>query len=874
MKYRLLGGGFLMLLVVSHFLGMDVPKKGNDLRAPQNGLKDSVERIIPSNPERGLQLADSGFRIAREKNDSFHIGWFINKRGTAHFYLGNLREALKDFKSGLAIGEKLDSSFLKYRGANNTGVIYDKFGKHDSAIKYYQLAFAVSDQPAIRLKKPLILNNLGNLYNSKGQYKTALSYYMKGINMHKKLDTVTSNTRRLYHNIADAHTSLEDLQKAKANYKKALNLPGTPRQSRKANTYGGFAHVYLKQDSLRKAEQYAKKALKLHQELGNKYQLVSDYNSMGILAINRGNFPKALTYLDSASQLADSHEYNKKDNYTTLHKGRVYHKMGEYDRAKTLFSQAIKGAREVEDQNLVSNVYGNLRQTHLKLNDTASALKALKKEKELTESIYKSRYKEDLEGIRSQFKMRRQKQKIKILERENRISELKSERQLDFLYAMGAGILILMAAGGILLKFYRDKQQANDKLKSQNQVIQQQNEELEKAHQQAQNASKAKSDFLASMSHEIRTPMNGVMGMTELLRDTNLNKDQQSYVNTIQKSSETLLTVINDVLDLSRAERGKLAFNYQPFDLHALIQEVTELFQHDLKANDVNLSHVIGSEVPQYVKGDKARIRQILINLVGNAGKFVDEGFIQIRVDNYSQGDNTLQFSVSDSGRGISEEQKANIFEAFNQGENQNEVNSNGLGLGLAISNKLVEQMGGHMSLESHLGEGSTFYFTLSLSPVTDFAEARETPEVDSPVDFDESLRDQYPLAILIAEDNTINQRLITKFLSKFGYQPKVVEDGEQVIQEIKTYPDQYDIIFMDIQMPKKDGVEATQVIQQELQPKKMPVIIALTADAMEGAIDKYLNAGMDDYVSKPFKADAIKTLLQKWGSEVSGNKG
>ncbi len=859
----------LLSLALLSCLGMDFSQERQNPRASKKDLRDSVKQIIPKNPQRGLALADSAYKSANQENDSFHIGWFINKRGTAHFYLGNLKEALKDFKVGLAIGEQVDRPFLKYSGANNTGVIYDKFGKHDSALKYYQKALAFSDEPSLQLKKPFILNNLGNLYNSKGQFKTALSYYMKGINVHKKRDTVIPITCKLHHNIGEAHSTLEDLEKAKVHYQKALNLKENPGKDRKANTYSALANVYLKQDSLQTAEHYVNKGLRLHRELGNKYQLTSDYNTFGRLAIKRQNLEKALTYLDSASQLANANSYNKLVNYTNLHKGDAFYQLGQYDKAEATLKNAIEGAKEVEDQNLLMDIYKVLRQVYLKQGDTKRAYKALKKEKQVATSTYVSRYKGDLEGIRSQYEMRRQKQQIELLKRKNRINELKSERQLDFLYALGGGFLILLALTGTLWKFYRDKKQTNEQLASKNNLIQHQNEKLQKAQEKAEEASQAKSDFLTAMSHEIRNPMNGVVGMTELLQDTKLDNDQRSYLNAIQKSSETLLTVINDVLDLSRAERGKLSFNYQSFDLNALIQEVESLFAQDLKAFGIDFYAKIDTDVPATVKGDKARIRQVLINLVGNAKKFVKEGYIQIRVAKASDTDNGIIFSVTDTGKGIGKEQQASIFKAFEQIDSQNQPANTGLGLGLAISQKLVQQMGGYMDLESEIGQGATFYFTLPL-PKAKESEALDKydEKLGASDKFETNLREQYPLSLLIAEDSQINQRLIATFLEKFGYTPKVVEDGDQAIREVQDSDEPYDLIFMDIQMPKKDGMEATHVIKQELNLQKIPVIVALTADAMEGAGDKYREAGMDDYLSKPFNVTQIKLLIEKWGQE------
>ncbi len=844
-------------------------------------IRDSIKKIASRNPERVLHLADSGLNIAKKKQDSFYWAWFTNQKGVAHFHQGQFKEALHFFQKGLGISKRIDSQKLSYKGANNTGVIYDKLKKFDSAIRYYHKALRIVNKLNLKYNRPVILNNIGNNYQSKRQYKTALSYYYEALNAYHKMDTFNTNTRRVYENLGHAHKSLENYAKAKKYFYKAIESGDQPRESLKANVLSGLVSVYLSQDSLSKASRFVNKAFSLHKKVGNKFKLANDYNDLARLALLENKPRKAMAYTDTVFSLAKANNYNHTLNMIPLLRGRALLQLKEYDKAIDSLKKAIQMADPQNDKELLINARGYLKSIYLKLNDYKAAFNIMEEQNQDIEGLYKSRYKKDIQGLKTQYQLRRQRQKIKLLKKENNINKLQGERQRDYIYAMSIGLILILVAVGILYKLYRNNRIANDKLKAQNELITQQNEDLQKAHEKTKNASRAKSDFLASMSHEIRTPMNGVMGMTELLNQTNLNQNQQEYLNTIRNSSETLLTVINDVLDLSRAEQGKVSIKNRVFNIRQFIKEVEALFRRDIEQKGITLTYEIDPQVPEELMGDHSRIRQILINLVSNAKKFVKQGQGQIKImvkdqsnpDEQKEGKRIIQFAVEDTGKGIDAHKKNEIFQAFKQIDSDDEIETKGLGLGLSISNKLVEKMNGHMALESELGKGSTFYFTLPLQEVREGESYSSEPLDDKKEVFDTDLANRYDLKIMVAEDNLINQKLITNFLEKFGFQPVAVEDGNEVIEELKNKPDSYNLILMDVQMPNKDGIQATKVIRNELELKQSPVIIALTADAMEGARERYQEAGMDDYVSKPFKIEAIKDLLERWGAHLSKTK-
>jgi signal transduction histidine kinase/CheY-like chemotaxis protein len=785
--------------------------------------------------------------------------WYSNTNGDS---------AIIITEKGLALAREINWTKGVAQCCLNIGVFFLNRSENDSALRYTNMALTAAEEVGDKNRIALIYINRGSLYNTISKYELALADLKKAV----KLSEETHNEDRL----SRASSSLSQLYIIQENWKdalpwaeKALDIQvklGNEQQIAVCQINAGG--VYYKLHNIPLAEKTLKEALATGEKLNDKSTIANSAMSLGDIYQETGRYEEAIPYFIksvAASKAMDNASLISTANYNL---GSLYFEKKKYREALEVYKNGLAAVRDRDDFQMEQYMmYEGLSKTYFKLGDYRNAYEALHQSAMLKDSTAQRLQSKKLLELQTQFETEQKDKEIVVLNKDRQLKQEEAMRQRELKNFFIGGAILLLLIAGLLLNRYYIKQRSEKQLAEKNILV-------EQAKQRAEQSEQFKSRFLANMSHEIRTPMNAVMGMTNLLLAEEQNEKNHRYLSVIKSASENLLVIINDILDLSKMEAGKMQLEHIPFLLKNVTESVYDTLE--LKAAEKQLTFItdISESVPDVLIGDPARLTQVLLNLVGNAVKFTDKGSVILQVKN-GTGDHPsssspltsssipVTFVVTDTGIGIEKEKQRDIFESFSQAHAGNAHTYGGTGLGLTISKNLVELFGGKLSLESEAGTGAVFSFTLNMEKgneemLQQHLRNNETYSAD----------DLFDLKILVAEDNAHNQLVIVDTLKKLmdDVEIDVVRNGKEALTALEEQSSprsrQYDLILMDVQMPEMDGYETTRHIRNKSSPYSEIPIIALTASVVRSDLKKCIDAGMNSYVSKPFKTgDLVREI-------------
>ncbi len=821
----------------------------NDQAQPDTIRLNAINQIASEgfrikNPDSAVYYAQLQYDFASTiKNKEFQV-LALNAQGDAYLLKGELDIALDLFTQALELAENLSDKRLKINTLGNISSIYDSKRDFEKALEYHQQILEISEE-----------------INDQFDH---LEFQIKGLLLESKIYSKNLNFKKA---IAVANQTL----------KLANEINDIPRI---AESYHLLGVISYRAGDFNKMFYYEKQSLDYWRKTNNIKKIAKGINSIGYAYQELGEYENAIRQYDEGLTFSRKHNQLEEEGNCLNYLGESYLLKGEYEVAQNYFKEAltIKEANnftlelpwllaKMGESYLAQKKYKDalevckkafdlaadeddaehiaclcLYKSHKNLGNYYESLVYYEKWNDLNKNLGKTETNKALLQVDFKHQLTLdsllQIQEKRVVEEAHR-EEVQQKNKTRNILA-GGGLLLFMFAGGIYSRLrYTRKAKA---------IIEEQKKKVEQSE-------KYKEQFLANMSHEIRTPMHAISGMTKILKRNEHPPTQDEYLNAMQTNSENLVVILNDVLDLSKIEAGKLEIEHTPMSPKSVIENVVLLLKFKAEEKGLKLSYKVANDVPDLVMGDLTRLNQILINLVGNAVKFTEKGSVDISlgVEN-----NKLKFSIKDTGIGIAKRKLEHIFDAFEQAKGSTSRFYGGTGLGLSISKQLVELQQGKIRVESTEGQGSTFYVTLPLTIAAADAVGADLISEEKLKTMTASLEG---IRILMAEDNPFNQMIAQDDLSFYLSDViiETVENGALAVEKFKS--NQYDLILMDVQMPEMNGFEATERIRaiekSEGKETRIP-IIAMTASLLKTEIDHCYDAGMDNYIPKPYTLEEL----------------
>jgi len=767
------------------------------------------EGYLSTKPDSAIYFAQLMFDFAEKRGDFYYQGEAYFLKGQSQSNNENFFEALSNYKNALKLFLDINDKRKISSVLLNIGVVYYQNDRYPQALSYWKRSLAVCDEVGGNISSS-VLNNIGLIYKIQGEYSKALEFYNRSLAMFE-----------------------EEMSKL------GISI-----------TLSNIGETYAKQCNYDMAMKYLNQSLTVAEEIENYDRITVALANIGDVYSQQGYYTKAIDYYNQSLDIGKEKKTNWAVTKSFLGIGSVYNHLNKGELA---IEWCKKGLIVAEERHSVRNQRSAckcLYDAYKKLGNVDHSLKYLERYLTLDDSLQNEETTRELQHM--EFSRQILADSLAYVESKYQLEmahqvELNKKDRARNIFIV-SGVIILLIAGGLWSRIHFIRK-ANARLK------------IEK--DRAEQSEQFKQQFLANMSHEIRTPMNAIMGMTDIILRRNPKTEQLTYLNAIKESSNSLLLIINDILDLSKIEAGKVEFEHIQFSLDHILSNVKTIMGLRAEEKSLILKVEKSEDVPDLLFGDPNRLFQVLINLVGNAIKFTEKGKICVKVETVDDIIGTykmIRFTIEDTGIGVDQDRLDRIFRAFEQAYSDTLRKYGGTGLGLAISKELVEMQGGQISAESEKDKGSKFSFELPLMVDETISEKLAESDTEEMTNISGKLKGT---SILLVEDNEFNIMVAKEELEDAIPDVKVIvaKNGKVAIDILEQ--EEIEIVLMDLQMPVMNGFEATTHIRNLNHKKAEVPIIAMTANVMKEEVERCINSGMNDYISKPFET---KDLLIKIG--------
>jgi PAS domain S-box-containing protein len=853
----------------------NLSKKVSSEANHQEGIAKACNNIgliynILGDYDEAIKNFHASLEIEEKANNKRGISISSANLGNLYVYIKNYNKAIELYRRSLKLSKEIGSIEGTITAYTNLGSTYSNLFQNDSAFKYSTIAYELSLEEGLLEDQATNLNNLGTIYFDQGKYDDALELYSKSLAINKNMQDSWSEANTL-RNIGGIHLMTEKYSAAIPYFEKAAEI-ANQIEARKLlmDIYSALSETYEHKNQPKKALKYLKlsnqindsiyseesknqiarlEARYLFKDKEQEIKLVTKENEVSNYKIKIQRYIiyifaissllilslMVIVFLRSrankkAREISEEKNTRITDQKILLEKTLSELKESE-EKQKALIENLLDGVFILQHNRLI---YSNLIVGNI-LGYTTDELHEIKVEevvdpRDLDMILQNQKNRLDGKNVPKQYE-------IRLIHKDG--------NQIDVI--LNVGIITLMGQIAIIGTIKDITAQKNHEAA------------LIREKEKAEQATKSKSIFLAGISHEIRNHMNSIIGVSEVLGETNLSVEQHEYVDVVINSGNNMLSIINEILDYSKIEAGQVIINEEAFILSKLVKDILDAHRPQIKNRKVKLDSSIDKAIPEELIGDTTRIKQVLINLVSNAIKFTEKGSIIINVtpeeDNEQENEVHLKFEVKDTGMGISEKNQKKLFIPFSQTDNAFNNNISGTGLGLAICKNLVKLMQGEIGVTSEISKGSSFWFTIKLSKPIKPNDKNENDDINP--------SDHKPLNILLVEDNLMSQQLTKTILTKNGHIADIAENGQIGLD--KFINNKYDLVLMDIQMPVMDGIQASRLIREyeEGNGSDRVNIIAITAYTKDGEQQKLFNAGINLYLPKPFQSDQLVDMIK-----------